>query len=201
MRRWIALVVVSALALLAAGCGSRVDHEPRSTAAAWADDGQAAPVEAADDADVRREDPSPEAAVAAPVEPSEAAPQPAPAVEEPAPAGLQDGEFARGPRESELVTVAVEPACVRPGDAVSATITTDPGMHLTLVVSYADGNPHGQFAFAEAGADGSYVWRWVVTPTVPPGEALAYVAATRQDNGQRDWATDTFTVVAPTEDC
>jgi hypothetical protein len=107
--------------------------------------------------------------------------------------------FTRETWVSEAIEVSVEPMCVSMGESVAATIAAAPQSHLTLFVSYADGRPHGQMAFASANSNGIYVWRWVVAPTVPPGEALVFAAANYHEDS-RATTTEPF-LVAGMEGC
>jgi hypothetical protein len=73
-------------------------------------------------------------------------------------------------------------------------MTTEPGSELTMVVSYADNRPHGQMGFGRADQEGSFVWRWVVSPAVPPGTATVLVVAYSEDGERRGGATKQFEV-------
>lgn len=172
VRRLGAPARLAALLLLAAACGPRVAPQPIAANSemvatdAAATDGPVAPADPGA--------PQPTAAGQAPAAP--AAPD----------AGASPGAPAASPRplstgpqhNNGVVRIELSAACVTPGSLLVVTLRTPPKAGLGMLVAYADNQTHGAMLTGESDANGVYVWRVPVDPSVPEGEAKVLVSAT-----------------------
>lgn len=76
------------------------------------------------------------------------------------------------------VRIELSATCVRPGDVLVITLRTPPRAGLGMVIGYSDNQPHGAMLTGESDAEGVYVWRVAVEPTVPDGPATVLVTST-----------------------
>lgn len=201
-RRAPTLAAVAVAALLLAACGPRFDLPDQATgqqAARAAGDATseparlatpaAPPTPATGDATTAAD---PDATPAAEPEPADAAPAPAPNPPEPDEPETRDDD-----EDAFPLDVVVEPACVAHGDPIAATIRTVAHAELSMIVAYADGQPHGQMGFADADADGIYVWRWMIPAQAPAGEGTVLVMSVSPDGERADTETAPFDVAGP----
>ena len=167
MRRvWIA-AGVCALVLAVTGCGPRVAPEQMVGAQ--------------------------ETGVAA-LAPEDASPTPAPGAEatsEPQPGSDGTGAPAAtqapsaspapsyGPKHNNgAVRIELSATCVKPGDLLVITFRTPPKAGLGMIIGYSDNQAHGAMLTGESDANGVYVWRVPIDPTVPDGDAKVLVTST-----------------------
>lgn len=95
-----------------------------------------------------------------------------------------------------VVRLRLSARCVLRGQTLTVSISAPSDSVMAMVIGYSDGRAHTAMGTAHADARGEYVWRVVVEPTVPPGEATALVQATgprgsREGGGS---ASETFRV-------
>jgi hypothetical protein len=120
-------------------------------------------------------------------------------VREPSPTGTTTTESIED-EDPVGLELAAEPTCVRTGEEVTVTVTTEPEMAVGMVVSYSDHQDHGQMGRFIADQNGIVLWRFIVGPDVPSGRALvAGVAST--PNGERGNGAETTFEVADTLGC
>lgn len=164
MRRVVMAVGIFAL-LLTAGCGPRV--APQQVAAA-------------------QETGAPPAAEASstPVPGAAASVEPGPVTSESATPAATESPSSRpspsyGPQHNNgVIRIELSATCVRPGDLLVITFRTPPKAGLGMVIGYSDRQAHGAMLTGESDANGVYVWRVPVEPTVPDGEATVLVTST-----------------------
>lgn len=104
------------------------------------------------------------------------------------------------PPEPVLVHISVSPECVHPAGSLAVTIRTEPetpGAILSMVIGYSDKQAHGAMHIADADGQGVYVWHVVVSPDVPPGDAIVMVLARARDGSRSGMGNSTFRVAAP----
>lgn len=89
------------------------------------------------------------------------------------------------PLNDGTVTITLSAQCVRIGDVLTVTIMGPPEGGLGAVVAFADHQSHGAMATGETDADGRYVWRVPIEPTVPEGKATA-IATVSGPNWSRE---------------
>lgn len=164
----VGIAALLALLLVTVGCGARVEPGPAV----------ALQESAAPDGGVGITDASPtgapeavpgEGATSAPVEAESSAPPP------PQPDASPD----YGPKHNNgVVRIELSATCVKPGDLLVITFRTPPKAGLGMVIGYSDHQPHGAMLTGESDANGVYVWRVPVDPTVPEGEATVLVTST-----------------------
>ena len=166
----VGIAALLALLLVTVGCGARVEPGPavalQETAAPVDGDGvtdpsQAGPLDgtAADG----------QGATSAPVEAQSSAPPP------PQPGASPD----YGPKHNNgVVRIELSATCVKPGDLLVITFRTPPKAGLGMIIGYSDNQPHGAMLTGESDANGVYVWRVPVDPTVPDGQATVLVTST-----------------------
>lgn len=84
-----------------------------------------------------------------------------------------------GPQHNNgVVKIELSATCVKPGDLLVITFRTPPKAGLGMVIGYSDNQAHGAMLTGESDANGVYVWRVVVEPTVPEGDAKVLVSST-----------------------
>lgn len=76
------------------------------------------------------------------------------------------------------VRIELSATCVRPGDLLVITFRTPPKAGLGMVIGYSDNQAHGAMLTGESDANGVYVWRVPIDPTVPEGDAKVLVTST-----------------------
>jgi hypothetical protein len=97
------------------------------------------------------------------------------------------------------VTVTLAAACVAPGGQETATVTSRPGLQVSVNLRYADGkmgNAYGGLAVARTiGPDGTYSETWTVSAQAPAGR-VTVSAGVASTSGPRVAGTGTaaFTV-------
>lgn len=174
-------VVLLGTALLLAGCGPRVAPDQLADAAATP---SGEPTLAADQGVAATAEPAPGASASgqAAVPPGSDAPEP------PAPSASPDF----GPKHNTgVVRIELSATCVKPGDILVVTFRTPPKAGLGMVIGYSDNQAHGAMLTGESDANGLYVWRVPVDPTVPDGDAKVLVSSTgpnweREGGGSAD---------------
>jgi hypothetical protein len=96
------------------------------------------------------------------------------------------------------MTVTVTPACVKRGEILTVRIWTVSRAALGLIVGYSDGQPHGAMHIDDAREDGTYVWKVLVAPDVPPGSGKVLISSS---NGNESDARDVLFTVASGSKC
>lgn len=87
-----------------------------------------------------------------------------------------------GPKHNNgAVKIELSATCVKPGDLLVITFRTPPKAGLGMIIGYSDNQAHGAMLTGESDANGVYVWRVVVEPTVPDGDAKVLVTSTGPD--------------------
>lgn len=173
--------VFLSMVLLVAGCGPRVAPDQLADAAATPS-GQ--PSLAADQGVATTAEPAPGASAEgqATVPPGSEAPE-APA---PSPSPVY------GPKHNNgVVRIELSATCVKPGDILVVTFRTPPKAGLGMVIGYSDNQAHGAMLTGDSDANGVYVWRVPIDPTVPDGPAKVLVTSTgpnweREGGGSAD---------------
>lgn len=98
-----------------------------------------------------------------------------PATEAPPPTASPD----YGPQHNNgVIRIELSATCVKPGDLLVITFRTPPKAGLGMIIGYSDNQAHGAMLTGESDANGVYVWRVVVEPTVPDGDAKVLVTST-----------------------
>jgi len=87
------------------------------------------------------------------------------------------------------VKLDLSAGCVAPGSVLVVTITAPPKAGLGMVIGFADSQAHGAMLTGESDAEGRYVWRVPVDPTVPEGDARVLVSATGPNWSQEGGGT------------
>lgn len=209
MSRASGTIVLAVWVLLAAGCGAHPDVATSAGDAAAVAAGQDAPAVSAPDPPIASvpTGTSDEVGTAPVQAPAQGDDQPGTADtdQDPDPAtgddrGDDGDTGADDTRQAVPIDLTVTPSCVAVGQTVAAHIATVPDAELTLAVGYADGKPHGQMGFARADDAGEHVWRWVIGPDVPPGEATVLVMSVTPEGDAADTERAPFTV-APSGGC
>lgn len=92
-----------------------------------------------------------------------------------------------GPASTNTIPLRVRMAstCVEPGGTIEATATTVSNASLSFAAAYSDNSMPPDFTYVATfeNPDGSFTWRWVIRPTIPPGDALLVVVAAKQKKG------------------
>lgn len=164
MGRWGGVLLSAALVAALSGCGSRAAPGPVAQDSAEVA-AQSTPVP----------DPGGRAGVAAPGssvpmgEAGAAKDGGTDGDEQPPPGAM----MSQPPLNDGTVTITLSAQCVRIGDVLTVTIVGPPKGGLGAVVAFADHQAHGAMATGETDANGRYVWRVPIEPTVPEGKATA----------------------------
>lgn len=75
------------------------------------------------------------------------------------------------------LAVTVVPSCVSPGELVEVHVTSGPRAGFVFAIAFADDQTHGAMGVGDADDAGAFIWRVVVAPGAPSGEARVLVAA------------------------
>lgn len=169
MKGWLRVSACAALVLASTGCGPRFapDELVRGGASPTAD-----VIATSTDAPIGH----------SPLE-APGAPGSQAAASESAPSSTQDSTSTPTPRygprhNNGVVRIELSATCVKPGDLLIVTLRTPPKAGLGMVIGYSDHQAHGALLTGESDANGVYVWRVLVEPTVPEGKATVLVTST-----------------------
>lgn len=90
---------------------------------------------------------------------------------------------ANSPASAFAVSAAVVPACVTPGSAFEVRMTSASHARLSMIVAYADSQPHGAMGFGDTDRAGTFSWPLVAPPDTPAGPATVLVGAQPAQGG------------------
>lgn len=184
--------LVLTLAILSAGCGSRVARVSENVPAALSDATEVSSDDALDGGL-----PTPDAnATDGPTPTSGSSDSPG----EPTPSKSPDF----GPKHNNgVIRVTLSSRCVTRGTLMLATLKGPPKAGIGAIVGYSDNQPHGAMITGETNDAGIFEWRFPVAPTAPLGEAklLATATGANWDNEGGGTTDEVFRVVDRLEDC
>lgn len=206
-RRLATLVAVSAIALLASGCGAK-PVRPGELASASPASGPASASASSLPGAAGRADGQTSSPPSPPVSASESA-TPAPGevatggtnrASAPTPSSAPGGADQAAQNSPAAVEVTVVPACVRPGSTFEVRMTSQARARLSMIIGYADNQPYGAMGFGDADAQGVFVWSVVAPAEVPSGQAKVLVGVQAEDGADSGSAVEPFEV-APSGTC
>lgn len=87
--------------------------------------------------------------------------------------------------------------CLERGRTAKAVLQTEPAALLGMAVAYHNDDSHADSQLGVAGADGKFVWTWVISLEVNLGRAKIIAAGGSADGKRGGDAMKTFTVADP----
>ena len=135
----------------------------------------------------------PSAAAGTPTPPAGTAGTAPAADDELRPQANSSGAPARRPAERGDLPLdgSLSAACAERGDTLTVTVRTRPNASIAGVVEYVDEQAHGAMTVGNADGSGRFVWRFVVTPDAPLGDATAWISAQDRSPGPDEYSGST----------